>query len=1356
MKCKRCQGKHPTSLHREQSPVETEKDSTPREEDNNAEGRTMNMTTKSDFKTICPAIPVIARNKSNNECVTTYAALDNFSTSCYMDEGLMEQLKIVGKESPITVTTIEGQSQEMKVTVVNNLEIRSLEENNAFIIPKIYAKKNWPFTEDDSPKKGYVENNPHLKDVPFQFIDKTIGILIGMDMPEILKPLKIVTSTKKGAYASLHQLGWALNGPIKGESSSSVCFRIKEKEHDLDYQFNQAFGQDFATESDAKELSNDDKCWLEFAETNTQKLPSNQLQIGLPIKNEMDVPDNYNQAYSRLKSLVKKLKKDDLMFEEYCNFMDTMMERDFMEKVPDEEINVPKGKCSYLTHHGVRHKQKKKLRIVFDCSLKYSGTSLNDCLWKGPDLANTLIGVLLRFRINKVGVSADIEKMFHMIRLPQKDMDYLRFLWFENNDLSKEPAIYRMKVHIFGATSSPAIANFALKKSLQENPDSSTSSSFYVDDMLNSFEDDETAIAAVADVRDTLNKNGFNLTSFNSNSRKVLNALPKEKLSEDLKNVDIAYDDLPQERTLGLVWKTENDTISYNVALPNHPNTKRGVLSTLSSIYDPLFLASPALIKAKRIFQICCHLKLDWDSQLPGQYEILWQKWKDEIRELNDFQIPRCYKNTEKVINNVQLHIFADGSEIAYGTVAYLRQEDSVEEISTSVVYAKARLTPLNRSSLKTTPRIELNAAKLAVILYNQIKKEFENHLTIDRVFFWTDSAAVLRYIFSETGHFKTFVANRVAYIRSQTDLNSWNFVPGEQNPADLLSRGTSNLKQFIQNEMWVKGPPFLMKSGDHWPKQNIDMRISTDDPELKKKNPLIFATKSDEVDATTRLLNSTSDLYKSKCRVAAMLRLRKMLQKKIFPIGDITVQELEAAENEIWRHIQRKYFGEVHDALEKEKQIPRRDNLRKLNLFLDEDNLIRIGGRLQNASLPYQARHPLLLHGDALPVQLLISNSHRNLGHLGCETISAELRQKYHIIGEAKHLKRILKTCIICRKTQGKVSTQLMANLPKERVTVDVPPFTNTATDLFGPFYVTNGKKQEKRYGIVFTCLSSRAAHLEIAASLDTDSFLNAFRRFIARRGVPASMRSDNGTNLTSADKELKAALNEWNSSKVDQYCLRLGIDWKFQPPQASHFGGVFEREIRTVRKVLNSILQEFHNRGKLNDEVLHTLFCEIENILNSRPLTAVIGDGDHIEPLTPNHILRLSSLEMLPPGLFNQKDIYLKRRWRQAQYLADVFWQRFRKEYLPLLQQRSKWVTQQRSHKPGDVVMIVEPSAPRNEWTVGIITSVKVSEDGLVRSCDVEVLKNKFKSNFDKTVYNRPISKLVLLCPVDGDYSP
>lgn len=305
------------------------------------------------------------------------------------------------------------------------------------------------------------------------------------------------------------------------------------------------------------------------------------------------------------------------------------------------------------------------------------------------------------------------------------------------------------------------------------------------------------------------------------------------------------------------------------------------------------------------------------------------------------------------------------------------------------------------------------------------------------------------------------------------------------------------------------------------------------------------------------------------------------------------------------------------------------------------------------------------------------------------------------------------------------------MANLPEDRLTPDQPPFTNVGVDYFGPFEVKRGRSTVKRYGVMFTCLAIRAVHIEIADSLDTSSCINAIRRFISRRGQVSIMRSDNGTNFVGAEKELRVAIESLNELKIEKTLQQKGIKWMFNSPAASHQGGVWERQIRTARRILGALVRE----QTLTDDNLQTLMCEVESIINGRPLTSPSDDPCDLEPLTPNHLLLMKVQPNMPPGTFTENDQYARRRWRQVQNLADLFWTRWTREYLPLLQERQKWSKLKRNFQHGDVVLVVDSSSPRNTWIMGRITQTIPDSSGTVR---------RVKLQTKTSTLERPVNKL------------
>ena len=286
---------------------------------------------------------------------------------------------------------------------------------------------------------------------------------------------------------------------------------------------------------------------------------------------------------------------------------------------------------------------------------------------------------------------------------------------------------------------------------------------------------------------------------------------------------------------------------------------------------------------------------------------------------------------------------------------------------------------------------------------------------------------------------------------------------------------------------------------------------------------------------------------------------------------------------------------------------------------------------------------------------------------------------------------------------------------------------------DYFGPFIVRRGRSDIKRYGCVFTCFATRAVHIEMSHTLDTDSFIHALDRFIARRGEPKEIWSDNGSNFVGAHIELKKAVKEWNQDQISNHLLKREIDWHFNPPAASHMGGVWERQIRTIRKVLMSVISQ----QTLDDEALMTLLTVVEGIVNGRPITRLSDDPRDDKPLTPNHLLILRSGSTLPAGKFVHQDRF-RRRWKQVQYLADIYWKRWIAEYVPQLQERQKWLNPRRNVQVGDLVLVSQSTTPRNQWPLGLVIKTHEGSDNLVRSVEVKTASG---------TYERPISKLCLL---------
>lgn len=1395
--CEICNKKHPSLLHNkrdendDQANIKSEKGQTSAsrgsapQEDVSATNEVAAVTGAGGNDSILSIVPVRIKSKKGNMTVETYAFMDSGSSATFCSERLMRQLGVPGKKTQVLLRTM-GQEKPVSCFMLSDLEVCGLTENKYISLPEVYTHTDIPVTRDNIPAEKDLERWPYLlKEVRLPQIDADVEILIGSNAHSAMEPWEIIHSQNDGPYAVKTTLGWVVNGPLRKtsnyhESRQAMSRHCSQRAavnrvsvESVDRMLLQQYSHDFPEQvcEEKSEMSREDVQFMKSVAETITKI-NGHYSIGMPLKNKnVMMPNNKCVAEQRATNLKRKLAKNPSFHNDYKTFMSDLLSKGYAVEVPENERSRNNGRVWYIPHHGVTHPQKGKLRVVFDCAASFQGKSLNEELLQGPDLTNGLVGVLTRFRHECVALISDIEAMYHQVRVPDEDSDLLRFLWWPQGDLSQPLREYKMVVHLFGAKSSPSCANYALRQTAEDGKDSSSPEAvitvlehFYVDDCLVSTSDEKKATVLTKDLTALCKSGGFHLTKWSSNSRKVLSSLPEQERAKEIKNLDLDKDDLPMERALGVDWCIESDSFRFRIHVKSMPVTRRGILSVVSSIYDPLGFLSPFILPAKIIVQSLCRLKLTWDEEIPEDMASRWLAWLSDLSKFASFSVRRCIKPEGfGPVTSAQLHHFSDASERGYGVVTYLRIKNSHGQVHCSFLLGKARVTPLKPF---TVPRLELTAATIAVKMDKLMKRELR--MDLKESVLWTDSTTVLRYIDNDGARFKTFVANRVSAIREHTKPTQWRYVNTASNPADCASRGMK-AEHFMKCPSWIEGPDFLTKNESHWPVlAEFSREIAEDDAEVKHVASASIIKDGDlSTDPLFKLTHHYSDWHSLRKAVAWMLRLKELLRglcekRKAFEsqvqsvvnpdakVKDnmqkwrstlkgtyLTVKDVRQAETAIIRFSQGPTFHEELCALQKGEKVKRSSSIMKLDPFL-QDGVIRVGGRLHRAALPEHTKHPAILAKDHHITTMIIRNAHEEIGHGGRNHTLARLRQRVWICKGNTAVRSVLSKCVKCRRRQSAVSEQKMANLPPDRLQPDHPPFTNVGVDYFGPFEAKRGRVRVKRYGVLFTCLTVRAVHIEVAHSLDTDSCINAVRRFIARRGQVEVMRSDNGTNLVAAEHEIRLAMKGWNQSQISEALLQRGVTWIFNPPAGSHHGGIWERQIRTVRKVLTNLLK----LQLLDDECLQTLLCEVEAVINSRPLTKLSDDVDDLEPLTPNQLLLLKGKPALPPGMFQKEDLYCKRRWRQVQYISDIFWKRWSREYLPLLQERQKWLEKKRNVKEGDIVLIVDERAPRGSWLMGKVEKTLPDALGFVRRVLVKTKTNTLE---------RPIDKLCLLLEME-----
>jgi len=1254
---------------------------------------------------------------------TVRALIDSASQISAITSECKNRLGLRMRKWTAPVTGIGG------VSVQNVLGIVHCQAQPRFSPEPVFNFDAWVFPSitAEMPRhplsRSIAEKYQHLALADPSFTNPgTIDVLLGADLfAQILNGKRVsVGDAFPVAFGTV--FGWTVIGPVSISSSNvsvSCHASLTASVETLLERFWALEEPDAAPE----EFTQDGQCEAIFREGCTR---DSSGRFCVPLLFRKAIPDgNFRGsravAEKRFQHLEKKLTNDPRLRSLYCDFMSEYLTLGHMSPAKSEgEYFIP--------HHAIYRPAdiNPKIRVVFDASaMSYSGVSLNDCLFSGPKLQRDVVDVLLLYRVHRFAFTTDISKMYRQISVSPSHRRYQHILWRSSPEQRLQ--VYELNTVTYGVNCAPYLAIKVLRSiaELECNDFPSVKEALlyqtYVDDICVGGDTLDEVLSLQDGLIQVLQCAGMELKKWASNTTFILDKVP----SEDRAYEPLALDDSAGTGTkvLGLQWSHQDDTFIYNFQPERHVSTKRGMLSLIARMFDPLGLLSPVTFFAKALMQRVWKAGLSWDEPLPQEIAEPWCNFVDDLSNLQCVRIPRFIGTRREM--QCSMCGFCDASSTGYAAVVYLRVTDSSGNPVISLLGARSKIAPLKSS---TIPRLELCAALLLSRWMSRLTVTLNLKLHITDIHAWSDSTTVLSWLKSPHESFKIFVSNRIHKIQSLVPTCQWHYIESALNPADCVSRGLTP-SDFIQHNLYFNGPPCLSLSPQQWDRY-IPINTADQLPECKVESSKVLVIQEEEHEWFERF----SSYVQAVRTTARVLRFISRCRKKPIDNGHLSREELDQAALSIARSSQGFHFSTLIHELS-QGRAPSAQLLARLRPFLDNKNLVRVGGRLSKSDLPVDQKHPLLLSKTSHFSVLLIRHWHDITGHSGPQIVSSLICRQYWILSVRTLIRTIISRCTTCVRITAKNPQPVMADLPASRVT-ECHPFARVGVDYAGPFSVKENRlrkpRQYKMYLAVFVCFTVRAVHLEYVSDMSTGAFIAALHRFVARRGLPTDIYSDCGTNFVGANNLLRALVDD--PACRDQLTASVHCTWHFNPPGAPHFGGLWEAAVRSSKSLLTRIMGE-HN---FTIEEFSTVLSRCEAILNSRPITPASSDPAELECLTPGHFLIGRPLLAVPEADIPITTKTLEQRWKLVSQCVQAFWRRWRSEYLQTLQIRSRWTKDAPNIEVNDMVVIKDAHAPPLKWRMGRVIEVLPGSDQVVRVVRLRT---------DTGIVTRPVVKVVKL---------
>lgn len=1025
------------------------------------------------------------------------------------------------------------------------------------------------------------------------------------------------------------------------------------------------------------------------------------------------IPDNRYCCFKRLQNLVKRLREGGQM-EKYDKAVRELVEQGVIEEV-DEQAK-PSGPVWYAPHHAVTHKAKpnKPPRMVHDASCGGRGRSLNSHLYAGENLIPKIFNILLKMRTKKIIVTCDIAKAFNQLALNEEDRDAMRFLWIKDVTQSVNEAnllALRFRRVPFGVISAPYLLQETIHHHLRSEDTPlarEIEENIYADNIVMSAETTEEARKKCVIAKEIFAKAHMPLREYFSNDL-IIN----REFADDPEAI-------PETKFLGVKWNLVDDQLCIRSGAAGlEPPTKKTVLTTIASVYDPLGIASPALLPARIFYQKI--LEKEWDEVLDAENQ---QEWMELAKDLHEktFQMPRRIVMEDRF----EIHVFTDASKVGYGLAIYVRSETD-GAVSCRLLTAKSKVAPAKKKI--TIPQMELMGVEIGSAVAKYVK---ENLAPKAKVTLWTDNKPIIEWIRDEKekSHGK-FVQNRVLAIKRNASVDVFRYVPTLDNPADMCSRGVK-MEELDQCKLWKEGPPWLSKGEEQWPKSAEGEVIKAEDA-TEVEEPVdvavnavihpgrIETTEIDRFSNWNRMLNSYS----------YVLRFIRNLAKKsavVLLVLDENVEDEEGADGPSAQERKRALKAILRTSAS--EYPPSIKEINEYSLTEGLDGIWRCDQRMMKSDLPETAKKPVFISRRSPVARLLVKDAHVRMFHGGTSSTVSAFRANYCVPQPRQLARTVIAHCSACRrrKLARPFLYPTMGDLPKER-TRRYRPFENVGIDLLGPLGIKGAAKEEKAWIALFSCMATRAIHLELVEDISAATFLLAMRKFVARRGRPKKILTDNAGNFQLASQSVEIWKSISENSELRGYLARESIEWSFITPRAPWRGAFYERMMAHVKEAIRGAI----GRRSIPRKEMETLVAEVEAVVNCRPITVddagvALRPIDFLMPLAEPGVPHLDDDDEEEVYGETSRDRLIKM-WRTTTRTLDEFWRKWTSLYLTELRDRQKKQFPQgrsvtkRVPVKEEVVLVVDERLPRGEWRLATIEEVIPGNDGAIRTARIRM---------------------------------